>query len=126
MKLAAVIGSSLLVLLAAFQLALAAGAPWGRAAYGGVWKKALPMGIRINSLVFGAVLYPMAILYLLHASGIRETTWLPGSVDVVMWVLVAFFTLGSVANFASRSKPERWWGPFALGVAVCCAVIALG
>jgi hypothetical protein len=42
-----------------------------------------------------------------------------------MWVLAGFFTLGALANLASRSKVERIWGPISLIVAVCCAVIAV-
>ena len=45
---------------------------------------------------------------------------------VVMWVLVAFFALGAIANFSSHSKIERLWGPVASIIAVCCLLIALG
>jgi hypothetical protein len=53
MEAAAIIATVLLLILNLFQLALAAGAPWGAAAYGGGWEGVLPRGIRINSLVFG-------------------------------------------------------------------------
>jgi hypothetical protein len=43
-----------------------------------------------------------------------------------MWALTGFFALGAVANFASRSPIERIWGPVALGIAVCCGIVALG
>jgi hypothetical protein len=43
-----------------------------------------------------------------------------------MWVLTGFFAIGSVANFASRSKKERIWGLVSLAIAVCCAIIAIG
>jgi hypothetical protein len=43
-----------------------------------------------------------------------------------MWVLAGFLGIGSVANFISRSKVERIWGPVALGAAICCAVLAMG
>lgn len=124
MELAAVIAASLLGLIAVFQVALAIGAPWGAAAYGGGHPGVLPLGLRINSLVFGLIGYPVAMLYVLDAGGVVESEWLPGSRVVVMWVLVAFFALGTLANFASRSKVERWWGPVALALAVCCGVIA--
>jgi hypothetical protein len=41
-----------------------------------------------------------------------------------MWVLAGFFALGALANFASRSKRERLWGPVSLAIAVCCGLIA--
>ena len=126
MESATVVAVVLLGTLTLFQLALAAGAPWGAAAYGGSWPGVLPKGIRINSLVFGAVLYPVCILYVLDAGAVGESPWLPGSRTVVMWALVAFFTVGTLANVASRSKVERLWGPVSLLIGVCCAIIALG
>jgi hypothetical protein len=126
MEAAAVIAATLMAALAGFQVALAAGVPWGAAAYGGTWPGVLPRGIRINSLVFGAAVYPVAILYVLDAGGVVESSWLPGSRTAAMWVMVAFFALGTVANLASRSRIERLWGPVALVIAVCCAVVAVG
>jgi hypothetical protein len=122
----ALVATVLLVVLTLFQLGLAAGAPWGAAAYGGGWTGVLPKGMRINSLVFGLVIYPLIILYVLDAGEVISSGWLPGSRTVAMWVLVAFFGIGSIANFASRSKVERWWGPVALVVGICCAVLAVG
>jgi len=115
----------LLGLVAAFQVALAAGAPWGAVAYGGVWPGVLPRGIRINSLVFGLVVYPIASLYALDAGGLASFEWLPAR-GVVIWVLAGFFTLGTLANLASRSKPERWWAPVSLAIAACAVALALG
>ena len=58
--------------------------------------------------------------------GVYESSWLPGSRTVVMWVLVVFFALGALANFTSRSRIERLWGPVAATIAVCCLILALG
>lgn len=126
MEIAALVGSSLVVVLAVFQLALAAGAPWGAAAYGGIHRGTLPNGLRINGLVFGAVIHPIVALYLLDAGGIVASAWLPGSRTIVLWGLAAFFALGTLANFASRSRVERWWGPLTLALTVCCVIIARG
>jgi len=125
MRIAAVVATVLLSVLALFQLALAAGVPWGRAAYGGIWPGVLPRGIRINSAVFGLVFYPLATLYVLDAAGIRETQWLPAP-SVVLWVLAVFFAIGTGMNAISRSPVERWWAPVSLGLAASCAVLALG
>jgi len=125
MEAAAVLATILLVILALFQLALAAGAPWGRAAFGGVWPGVLPTGIRINSLVFGVVVYPLIILYVLDAGEMVESSWLPAP-SVVLWVLVVFFAVGTLANFASRSRIERLWGPVTLILTICAVVLATG
>lgn len=125
MRIAAVVATVLLSVLSVFQLALAAGAPWGRASYGGVWPGVLPRGMRINSAVFGVVFYPLAILYVLDAAGIRETAWLLAP-SVVLWVLAGFFAIGTVMNAISRSPIERWWAPVSVGLAACYAVLALG
>lgn len=115
-----------MLVLTLFQLALAAGAPWGAVAYGGNWPGVMPKGLRINSLVFGLAIYPIAMFYVLDAGGVSAFTWLPGSRVFVMWVLAVLFAVGALANFTSHSKPERLWGPVALLIAVCCAVLALG
>lgn len=109
-----------------FQLALAAGKPWGEAAYGGTWPGVLPKGMRINSLVFALVIYPLIALYLLDAGEIAEIEWLPAD-DIVIWVLAVFFGLGTLANAASRSKIERkiWLVPTAIMFA-CALILALG
>lgn len=65
-------------------------------------------------------------LYVLHSAGLIDGPTLPGSGAAAMWVLVGYFALGAVANLASRSPRERFWGPVALGLGACCAVIALG
>jgi hypothetical protein len=126
MEIAAWIATVLLAVLMLFQLALAVGAPWGAAAYGGGFPGVMPKGMRINSLVFGALIYPVIISYVLDAGGVRGAGWLPGTRSVVMWIMAAFFALGTVANFASRSKIERIWGPVTLVITICCIVIAVG
>lgn len=125
MEIAAIVAAVLLGMLGLFQLALAGGAPWGRAAYGGRWPGVLPKGIRINSLVFGVAVYPAAILYVLDAGGVLTSSWLPGSRTLVMWILVGFLALGTLANLASRSPIERLWGLVTAATAVCCAILAL-
>ena len=126
MEAAAIIAAVPITVLGLFQLALAAGAPWGAAAYGGGWDGVLPRGIRINSLVFGLIVYPAILLYVLDAGSVLESSWLPGSRTLVMWICVAFFGLGTLANAASRSKVERIWAPMTLVIAVCCVILALG
>ena len=125
MQIAGIVAVALLVVVLAFQLALALGAPWGAAAWGGQHNGVLPTRLRIASAIAGIVAYPVIIALVLAASGLT-TNWLPIDTTVVMWVLAGLLTIGALGNFASRSARERLWGPVALAVAVCCAIIALG
>ena len=93
------------VLLAAFQVALALGAPWGRAAWGGAHVR-LPRGFRIAS-GFAAAFWILASLVVLARAG---HDWSPVPLSVAewgTWVLFGMLALGTLMNLASRSKLER-------------------
>ena len=127
MEIAAIVAVVLLVVVIGFQIALAAGAPWGKAAYGGGWEGVLPMGIRINSAVFGVLIYPIVVLYVLDIGGVATVDWRPGSRTLVIWVLVVFFAIGTLMNAISRSRIERIiWTPIVGVLLVCCLGLALG
>lgn len=126
MILAAIVAVVLLGVIVVFQLALALGAPLGYAAWGGQHPAVLPMRLRIASGAAALVIYPLIILVVLASAGMIDADWLPGDGTVVMWVLAGVLALGALANFASRSPRERVWGPVALAVAACCAIIASG
>ena len=119
-----VVAACLLLSVAVFQLALAAGAPFGRLAWGGRHEGVLPAGLRIASAIAGLVVYPVVIAIVLSASGVIDADLVPGQGDEVMWFLAAFFGVGAVANAVSRSPRERWWAPVSLAVAACCAYLA--
>jgi hypothetical protein len=125
-EVAAVVAAVLLAALTVFQVALALGAPLGKAAWGGQHEAVLPNRLRISSGVAGVILYPLIILFVLASADLITADWLPGTGKTVMWILAGFFTIGALANFASRSKIERIWGPVSLAVAICCGVIAAG
>ena len=124
MEIAAIVASVLLSVVAIFQIALALGAPWGDAAWGGANPGVLPRRLRIASAVVGLVVYPLIGCFVLASAGSITADWVPGTGAVGMWALAGVFTLGAVANFASRSKWERIWGPVSLAIAVCCSLIA--
>lgn len=125
MTLAGLLAALALGVLALFQLGLAAGMPWGAAAWGGEHPGVLPARLRVASAVAGLVLYPIIGAVVLSAAGIIGD-WLPFDPTVAMWVLAAFFALGIVMNAVSRSPIERVWSPVSALLAICCAVIALG
>jgi hypothetical protein len=121
---AAVAAYVLLAALASFQIALAAGAPLGRLAWGGQ-HRVLPRGLRIGSAV-SVVLYAL-FAYLISRAAVQATD--AGDVQAgapLIWVLTAYFAVGVLANLASRSRPERFvMTPVALVLALSCLVIAL-
>jgi hypothetical protein len=110
--------------IAAFQVGLALGAPWGRAAWSGAHVR-LPDRLRISSAV-AAVIWTVAALVVLGRAGYLVLP-LPDIVyGVGIWVLAALLTIGALVNFASSSPWERFgWGPFALGLGILCLLAAL-
>jgi hypothetical protein len=125
-KVAGIIGSTLLGLVIMFHVALAFGAPFGKAAWGGQHEGVLPKRLRIVSGVVAFVFYPLIIVAVLDAAGLFGGDLLPGNGSVVMWILAVLFLIGALANLASRSTLERFWAPVSLAIAVCCASIAAG
>ena len=124
MTIAAIVAVVLVAVVGVFQLALAVGAPLGKAAWGGKREGVLPPALRIASGVAAILVYPLIALFILASAELIAVDWLPTG-KVGMWIVTAFFTLGAVTNFASRSKAERIWGPVSLVVAICSAIIAL-
>ena len=107
-----------------FQIALIAGAPIGRFAWGGQ-HDVLPPKLRVGSVV-SIVLYALFAIVLLDRASVIDV--LPDIVSAVgAWVLVAYFALGIVLNGISRSKPERnLMAPVSLVLAVLSLLVALG
>ena len=111
--------------LAAFQAALALGAPLGRASWGGVHEGRLPRGLRIVSGV-AVGFHALAAQIVLGRGGYRVVP-LPGSVlRRGTWALGALLLVGAVPNFASSSRWERFgWGPVTVILAGLCLMVAL-
>lgn len=124
MVIAATVAVGLLVVVALFQLAVAAGAPFGKAAWGGAHHGVLPPRLRVASALVALVVYPAIIALVLSASDVLDADFLPGRGAAIMWVLATIFLLGAIANAVSRSRIERWWAPVSLAIAVCCALVA--
>ena len=120
---AAVAASVGFIALAAFQVALALGAPLGRAAWGGTHVQ-LPTGLRIASAI-AVGFWVLASLVVLERAGF-EVSPLPSTlVRWGAWILVGLLPLGALMNFASQSPWERFlWGPVALILAALCFVVA--
>ena len=104
-----------------FQLALAAGAPWGAYAMGGRVTGRFPPPLRVAAVVQAAVLAALATVVLARA-GLLDLGLAPWGI----WVVVAFSGLSLAMNAASRSAGERrLWVPVASVMLLSSVVVAL-
>jgi hypothetical protein len=122
-SLAAIVFVVVLAVLAVFQLALAAGAPFGRLAWGGQ-HRVLPARMRIGS-VASVVVYTLMALVALDRSGIVDVV--PDIVSRVgMWVVFGYLVLSIVPNLLSKSRSERAvMAPVSVLLAVLALLIAI-
>jgi len=121
---AAYIFAAVIAALAVFQIALAAGAPLGRFAFGGGHVR-LPVGFRIGSVV-SLFIYGACAAVVSDRAGLVDLV--ADSVSGVgVYVVAGFMSLGVLMNAISRSKPERFtMTPVALVLAAAAWVVALG
>jgi hypothetical protein len=113
-----------LVGIALFQLAIAAGAPVGRAAWGGTHVGALPTGFRVASGV-AVLVYAFAALIVLRRGGLVLPVIPEAMARWGTWVLFGLLLLGALMNVASSSVWERYfWAPYALILAGLCFLAA--
>jgi hypothetical protein len=120
---AAAISAVGFVVIAVFQAALAAGAPLGRAAWGGR-AAVLPARLRRSSAV-AVVIWLVAAAIILGRAGLIDVPLPEVTLTVGAWVLVVLSALGSLVNVASSSPWERFgWAPLAATLAVLSAVVA--
>ena len=110
--------------VAAFQIALAAGAPWGAYAMGGASPGQLPPALRIAALVQAALIVGTAAIVLSRAGLIlagwsRVSRWL-------MWVVVAVAAVSLVLNLITPSAGEQaLWAPVLLVLLASSLVVAI-
>jgi hypothetical protein len=114
----------LLTGLAGFEALLAAGVPWGRAAWGGGSAELNP-GLRVGSAAV-AVVFLGAALVVRRVGGHRNWAPLPDRWSrPAVWGLAAYTGLGTILNMLSRSPVERAvMTPVALSLAVLCGLTA--
>jgi hypothetical protein len=110
--------------LMCFQILLALGFPYGRAAWGGKYIK-LPSRLRIASL-FSAGVSVVASLFVLEKADILSVFNSSTVVTIGVWILVSFLGLNTLGNFASKSKLEkRIMTPISLTIALLCLIVAI-
>ena len=109
----------------AFQLALAAGAPWGAYAMGGAFPGRYPPALRVLAVVQGAVVAILACVVLADAG--VAMTGVAVSLPWAIWVVVLFSAVAVILNAISRSAGgRRIWVPVALVLVATSLVVALG
>jgi lysylphosphatidylglycerol synthetase-like protein (DUF2156 family) len=111
------------LLIVAFQLALAAGAPWGSLAMGGAFPGQLPPPMRVAAVVQALVLLLFGAIVAARA-GLVLPGWRAASRKLV-WVVVAYSIVGVVLNTITPSAWERaLWLPMTLVLGACAAMVA--
>lgn len=114
----------LAALVVAFQLALVAGAPWGRFTQGGAHEGRLPSPARAAAAASAVVLAGLALLILARA-GLLGDAWRAASMPWA-WAAVVVSLLTTLANAASRSRYERAvFLPIALGMTAASLIVLL-
>ena len=122
-RVAAIIYAIVSLGVVAFQIALAAGAPWGAYAMGGAFPGQFPPALRIAAMIQALLLAGMAAVILARAGLIlprwsRVSRWLA-------WVVVAFAAVSLVLNLITPSAGERViWVPTALLLLISSALVA--
>ena len=121
---AAYAGAILFLIIAGFQIALAAGMSWGEFAWGGK-HRILPVSLRIASAL-ASVFYLLNVLVALEEGAITELGMNPALTGPYIGVLAGLFALGIPLNLISRSgKERRVMTPVAFLCCLCCLVLAL-
>ena len=109
--------------VAAFQIALAAGAPWGAYAMGGVSPGHYSPALRVAAVVQAALVMLMAGVVLSRA-GVALPAWSRTSRWLV-WLVVAVGAVSLVLNLATPSAGERLvWAPVAFLLLACSVLVA--
>ena len=107
---AAIIYAIVMLGVVAFEIALAAGAPWGAYAMGGASPGQLPPALRISAIVQAVLQAGMAAVILARA-GLVLPAWSRVS-HWLVWIVVALTALSLVFNLITPSAGERAiWAP---------------
>ena len=120
----AIIASVLFFLMSIFQVLLAIGLPYGRAAYGGKYET-LPKNLRIMSLIAVGI-FVFGIIIVLERAEIITILNNTLLTIIVVWIYAVYLTLNTLMNAVSKSQLEkRIMTPISLVIAVCCFILAI-
>ena len=118
-----ILAGALLLGVIAFQVALAAGVPWGRAAYGGGSAELAP-AYRIASMV-AVVVWTVVGLTVLRLGGFGLWTPIPDRyLSMAGWGIVGVLAISVVMNAITPSRIERAiWLPTTVLLLTCVGAI---
>jgi hypothetical protein len=109
-RVAAIFYAVVMLGVVVFQIALAAGAPWGAYAMGGASPGQFPPAMRVSAIVQAVLLAGMAVVILARA-GLVLPGWSRVSLWLV-WFVVALTALSLILNLITPSGGERAiWAP---------------
>ncbi|MBG0510475.1 hypothetical protein I3J13_16970 [Agrobacterium sp. MOPV5] len=94
----------ILLALSLFQIALAAGAPFGRLAWGGA-HRVLPVRRRIAS-ASAPLIYAFFASFPLQKAGYAHI-WPSGWIEPGIWIIACYLAVSAGLNAMSKSRPER-------------------
>lgn len=110
---------------AAFQIALAMGAPFGDHVWGGSLPEVLPAGWRIASGIAAGALIWMTLVVLARAGVMRTSPIAPRHLTRATWMIAVYMALNTLGNFASGNTFEQQvFGPITAVIAALTAVVA--
>lgn len=122
-RIAAITHGIVSLVVIAFQIALAAGVPWGDYAMGGAYQGQFPPELRVAAIVQAVILGVLALIVLARA-GVALPKWSKAS-RWLIWVVVVFSALSLVLNTITPSAGERAiWMPVALIMLTCSVIVA--
>ena len=120
-------GAAVLVGVAMYQVALAAGLPWGEAAYGGraeLTDGVLSTGYRVMSASAAVILLFAAWVIAARARLVGRRILGERFVGVGTWLITAYLIVNTVMNLASSNPVERWViGPATAIAALFCLTV---
>lgn len=113
-----------IALVALFQLALAAGVPWGSVAMAGKFPGRFPPHMRAVAFLQTFVLIFLGTIVWTRA-GIIFPQWHLAS-EKYIWGVVAFGVLGLIMNLITPVRLERViWAPIAAILLISCTIVAM-
>lgn len=126
---ASVLAAVLIGGVAVFQVALAAGAPYGEAVFGGKAPTndgVLTTPFRILAVVQALVLVALGWVLLARTEVAGITLPAGGTPSWLIWTILGFLVLNTLGNFSAPHPIERWvMGPITLVLSGLTLVIAL-
>lgn len=119
----AIIFTTLTGIVIIFQGCLAAGVPWGEASMGGRYPGKYPPKMRFIAVMNILILGFIAAIVLSDAN-LMFPQLNPIS-TIVIWIIVAFYIIGTIMNTITPSKMERIWAPVTLIQLITSLVVAI-